>query len=56
MSSRSAATSDIPQWASIVHGIRPESVIVPSVRWKLGRYVTVTVPSSIRNPGVFPSK
>ena len=37
-------------------GIRPESVIVPSVRWKLGRYVTVTVPSSIRNPGVFPSK
>jgi hypothetical protein len=48
-------TLDMPMSASIAHGTRPESVISPRVGWRLGRYLTVTVPPSTRTSGTFPS-
>jgi hypothetical protein len=52
---RSATTSDIPMLALIAHGICPESIISPRGRWRLGRYLTVTVPPSTRTSGTLPS-
>src|SRR4030095_7928135 len=34
---------------------RPETVSSPRVGWRLGRYLTVTVPPSTRTSGTFPS-